>query len=92
LLDPNTGQEYARLEDPNQDRASGLTFTPDGTQLIATNNDTRSIHVWDLRVIRRQLAEMGLDWISPAYLPVSSEAPTPVVRILVEDPKYGPAG
>ena len=25
------------------------------------------MHVWDLRAIRKHLAEMGLDWDAPAY-------------------------
>jgi len=29
---------------------------------VATNDDSQSIHVWDLRGIREQLAKMGLDW------------------------------
>ena len=81
LLDPNTGHEYARLEDPNQDRARHITFSPDGTQLIATNDDSRTIHVWDLRLIRTQLAQRGLDWNLPMYpAPMSEDA----VRLSVE--------
>jgi len=66
LLNPDTGRQYARLEDPNHDRASTLAFSPDGSQLVATN-DHHSIHVWDLRKIRQQLATMDLDWDPPAY-------------------------
>ena len=69
LLNPDTGAEYARLEDPYQDRARHITFSPDGTQLIATNDDSRSIHVWDLRAIRSQLAALHLDWDLPSYAP-----------------------
>jgi hypothetical protein len=73
LLNPQTGGEYARLEDPCQDRADRLVFAPDGAQLVATNNDRQSIHVWDLRAIRETLAEMGLDWDLPAYQPTDAE-------------------
>ena len=69
LVDPDTGREYARLEDPNQDRASAMSFTTDGTQLVTTNNDGHSVHVWDLRLIRKQLTKMGLDWDLLAYPP-----------------------
>jgi WD40 repeat protein len=65
LVDPDTGREYARLEDPNQDRASFMCFSPDGSQLVTTNHDSQSIHVWDLSVIRAELAKMGLDWDLP---------------------------
>ena len=67
LLDPDTGREYARLEDPHQDRAGYLRFTPDGMQLIATTTDSASIHVWNLRAIREKLAKLGLDWDLPQF-------------------------
>jgi tetratricopeptide (TPR) repeat protein len=70
LVDPDSGREYARLEDPNQDSVSqGMSFTPDGSQLVTTSNDSYSVHVWDLRAIRTQLAKMGLDWDLPSYPP-----------------------
>jgi len=69
MVDPNTGNEYARLEDPSQDRARHITFSPDGTQLITTNDDSRTIHVWDLRLIRERLTKLGLDWDLPKYPP-----------------------
>ncbi len=71
LLDPETGTEYARLEDPNRDRTWHMSFSPDGTRLVATNNDSRSIHVWDLRMIRERLAKLGLDWDLPPYAPAA---------------------
>jgi WD40 repeat protein len=68
LVAPDTGREYARLEDPNQARADFLSFSPDGTQLVATSNASpAAIHVWHLRAIRHQLAAIGLDWDLPPY-------------------------
>jgi serine/threonine protein kinase/WD40 repeat protein len=72
LLDPKNGKEYARLEDPHQHRAQAPSFTSDGSRLVAPTWDGPSIHVWDLRLIRRRLAEMHLDWDLPAY-----DAPSP---------------
>jgi len=63
LIDADTGREYARLEDPSQDRTSPV-FTADGTKLVCAG-DGCCVHIWSLRAIRRQLAEMGLDWESP---------------------------
>jgi WD40 repeat protein len=60
LLDPATGREHARLEDPTQDRAVALAFSPDGTQLLASG-ESSAIHVWDLAAIRRGLVGLGLD-------------------------------
>jgi hypothetical protein len=67
LVDPDTGREYARLEDPNQDRCRGYpAFSPDGTKLIVIG-ETQSLHVWDLRAIREELAKLDLDWDAPPY-------------------------
>jgi serine/threonine protein kinase/WD40 repeat protein len=66
LVDPSSGREYARLEDPNQDRAESIAFTPDASQLVITNNDSNSIHVWDLRAIRAELVKLDLDWELPS--------------------------
>jgi serine/threonine protein kinase/WD40 repeat protein len=68
LVDPATGREYARLEDPNQDRARCIAFGPDGAQLVI-NGEREALHVWDLRLIREELAKMDLDWDLPAYPP-----------------------
>jgi WD40 repeat protein len=64
LIDAGTGREYARLEDPTQDRTDRFAFTSDGTKLVCTG-DGCSVHIWDLQAIRRELAEMELDWESP---------------------------
>src|SRR5205823_3407900 len=48
LVDPATGREYGRLEDPHQERAAHLHFSPDGTQLVTSSHDGLAVHVWDL--------------------------------------------
>jgi WD40 repeat protein len=67
LVDPETGRVYARLEDPHADRAECLCFSPSGKQLIATRTDSSTVQMWDLRVIREELARIGLDWDLPPY-------------------------
>jgi serine/threonine protein kinase/WD40 repeat protein len=67
LLNPATGQEYARLEDPDQDRAVWLEFSPDGSLLVA-NGERQALHVWDLRAIGDQLAQRNLGWNLPLSL------------------------
>jgi serine/threonine protein kinase/WD40 repeat protein len=83
LIDPDTGHEYARLEDPNQGRAPWSCFSPDGAQLVVTNQDSNYIQVWDLRVIRQQMAELGLDWTLPPYPPPAERDGKPL-RLEVE--------
>jgi serine/threonine protein kinase/WD40 repeat protein/tetratricopeptide (TPR) repeat protein len=70
LLDPATGGEFARLEDPEQDGAYWLEFSPDGTKLVV-NGEAQALHVWDLRTIGQQLAQRKLPWNLP--LPPANE-------------------
>jgi WD40 repeat protein len=93
LVDPNSGKEvareYARLTGPDPIRLSPQCFTPDGTQLITRGIDTRTIHVFDLRAIGQQLAEMGLAWELPLHPPAKeAESPKPLqVQVLLKDPR-----
>jgi tetratricopeptide (TPR) repeat protein len=76
LVDPESGREWARLENPNLDWAGRICFTPDGTQLLTST--TEGIHVWDLRAIRARLARMGLDWDLPPYPPADERELSPL--------------
>jgi tetratricopeptide (TPR) repeat protein len=62
LVETATGREVARLTGPEPMWYPPACFTPDGTQLIATCSGQRALYVWDLRSIRKQLKELGLDW------------------------------
>jgi WD40 repeat protein len=68
LVRVDTGKMLGTLE-PSRDVGSAVwRFSPDGTNLaVATGNHT--IHVWDLRELRRGLAKLGLDWDQPAFSP-----------------------
>jgi hypothetical protein len=65
LISSATGRTLARLEDPERGRANFLTFSPDGGKIIVLSNDNQALHVWDLRLVRRGLVELGLDWEGP---------------------------
>ena len=68
LVETTTGRTLAALESPDLCHAWGATFSPDGSRLVVTTREPRgAAHVWDLRAIRKHLAEMGLDWDAPAY-------------------------
>jgi WD40 repeat protein len=64
LLDTATGGELARLTPPTASAVEDLCFSPDGTQLVVSTG-TAVAYLWDLRLIRRQLREMNLDWDPP---------------------------
>jgi WD40 repeat protein len=69
LIDLKTAREVATLEAPDPQIVSWLCFSPDGARLAAAT-ETHVIQLWDLRLIRRQLAAMGLDWKLSPYPPV----------------------
>jgi WD40 repeat protein len=81
LCATDSGRELARLEIPNTTELLPAAFSPDGTRLFACNDGDGTIHVWDLGLVRRELAEMGLDWDAP---PLHAAAPRPVPAVTVD--------
>jgi tetratricopeptide (TPR) repeat protein len=75
LLDPASGREFATLTPPDLQIFSWLAFSPDSSQLAAATED-HVIHLWDLRLLRQELAALHLDWdlapISPPQNPGNS--------------------
>jgi WD40 repeat protein len=67
LVNLDTGRDYARLESTGQHGLEPQCFTPDGTRLIVVGPEDQAIYVWNLKQIREQLAEMGLDWDLPKF-------------------------
>jgi len=65
LIDPETGSILARLQSPDPRAVNSLCFSPDSTHLAVAGDNT--VRLWDLREIRRGLAELGLDWNLPPY-------------------------
>ena len=59
LVETETGRTLARLESPDLCGVRSATFSPDGSRLVVTTNDGPAVHVWDLRAIRRHLADDG---------------------------------
>ena len=81
LLDAGTRAVLATLvPTPAPETVVGLRFGPDGESLVVLSGK-EGARLWDIRAVRRQLAEMGLDWPAPA-LP----APRPVQELIVDGP------
>ena len=80
LLDPASGKEFAQLDDPSQDRTVEFGFSPDSTKLVCATSDGHCLHIWDLRLMRRQLAQMGLDWDMPPHPDPRQRFPKPQKR------------
>jgi WD40 repeat protein len=88
LVRPESGGGVARLEAPEQMGLMPSCFTPDGTRLIAYGVDTRALHVWDLRLIRKGLVRLGLDWDAPPYPEAANGVPEPIeVQVVGSDPR-----
>jgi WD40 repeat protein len=61
LIETATGRTLADLSAPEPRVIRGLSFGPDDG-LLAVATDDWAVQVWDLRLIRRHLAAMRLDW------------------------------
>jgi hypothetical protein len=84
LSDPATGREFATLEAPEPSEGYSMSFSPDGSELVA------DLQVWDLRLIRQQLAEIGLDWDQEPYPPPPDHARKPLrVNVVTATPESG---
>jgi WD40 repeat protein len=68
LIDPATGKEFARLEDPDGHRPHWMAFTPDGRRLVTANIHDGVAHVWELDLLGEQLVRAGLDKGLPPML------------------------
>ena len=93
LVEAETGRTLAKLESPDSCHADWATFSPDGSRLVVITNDGPAVHVWDLRAIRRRLAEMDLDWDTPPYPDADPAGPSapPLPPLQLElDPLSGP--
>src|SRR5262249_50646015 len=82
LVDPATGREFARL--PTAGRP--YCFSTDGSRLVTCAGRGGSFQVWDLRLIRRELKEMDLDWDLPPYPPPPEPAEPLRVQVLSPEP------
>jgi WD40 repeat protein/serine/threonine protein kinase len=64
LLETATGRELATLEPPDLLDVAAIAFSADGG-LLAIPASSGPIQLWDMRLLRTQLAELGLDWDLP---------------------------
>jgi serine/threonine protein kinase/WD40 repeat protein len=67
LKEITSGRTVAKLEDPDGEISTWISFTPDGTQLVVAARYAGAIHRWDLRAIRAGLKTMNLDWDWPEF-------------------------
>ncbi len=82
LLDTRDYRELAVLELPvsrgNHLFSERICFSGDGGRL-AVGDSGNVIHVWDLQLIRAELAKLGLDWDAPAFAALPAAAAETIV-------------
>jgi hypothetical protein len=84
LYDPATGRRVVTLESPEQSRMYDPCFSPDGRRLAVVDAQTDSILVWDVGLIRSELAKLGLDWDAPSVSRTPMDDAWPAQPISIE--------
>jgi eukaryotic-like serine/threonine-protein kinase len=87
LVDARSGEELAILPAPDLPKVDRLCFSSDGGRL-ACAVEKAGVQLWDLRRIRAELADMGLDWDLPA-LPPANETGA-ITEVTVDAGKTAP--
>jgi serine/threonine protein kinase/WD40 repeat protein len=80
LCDPATGDALTTLQAPHVTSVSLVGFSPDGASLVVSAQ-SGEVGVWDLRRVRQQLKEIGLDWDLPAYARPAESLPAPIEKV-----------
>jgi serine/threonine protein kinase/WD40 repeat protein/tetratricopeptide (TPR) repeat protein len=81
LSDPETGRERGALTVEDGPLVVALALSPDGGRLAAATG-AQTLQLWDLRALRRQLTELGLDW-DPSHRLAEPE-PGPPLRFTLD--------
>jgi WD40 repeat protein/lipoprotein NlpI/predicted Ser/Thr protein kinase len=84
LLDPRDGSPVVALEASHPAGVHHLAFDPTGRKLAVGTAD-QCVHLWDLALVRRQLAEMGLDWEDSPPPPTVASLSPPAITVLGAD-------
>jgi serine/threonine protein kinase/WD40 repeat protein len=75
LVDPQSGSDWVRITHPGFLSAPVIAFAPDMRSMVTSPTDVHSpARIWDLKEIRRELSELGLDWPADVLRPATSSA------------------
>jgi len=88
-LETLTEKPLATLEPLGRTSVQKFQFSPDGAKLAVAQND-QQVELWDLRLIRQELAQMHLDWDMPPYPPVSNSPGEGPVTLEIEPDSDSP--
>jgi WD40 repeat protein len=90
LLETLTEKPLATLEPLGRPSAVKFQFSPDGVKLAVVQIDDQ-VEIWDLRLIRQELAQMHLDWDMPPYPPATSAPEQSPVTLEIEPDSDSPS-
>ena len=79
LRDATNGELLGTLPTPSV--VDDVMFSPDDTQLAVTYSSRHELQMWDLRLLRDQLTELGLDWSRPPFPAAANEEGKPVMPV-----------
>jgi WD40 repeat protein len=80
VVEPDTQKVMLRLVGPEATSYVPAFFTPDGSQLVTTVSGHSRLYVWDLRLIGKQVRELGLDWNWPDPIATAPSQPVAPIR------------
>jgi serine/threonine protein kinase/WD40 repeat protein/tetratricopeptide (TPR) repeat protein len=92
LVETATGKTLVQLGLPEQSRMGSGFFSADGSELIQYSANYGYLYAWDLRALRRHLADLGLDWKAPPYPPapaVGRRLPPVLTALRPNNPEVG---
>lgn len=85
----DTERVFAHLDAPLEENYRAIAVSFDGAHVLATgNDDPGGMRMWDLRLVRKELAAMGLDWDAPPIPdpPAGEDRATPLIVHVLATP------
>jgi WD40 repeat protein/Tfp pilus assembly protein PilF len=89
----DTERVIAHLDAPLEENYRALAVSPDGGHVLATSiDDPGGMRMWDLRLVRKELAAMGLDWDAPPIpdRPAGEDLARPLEIEVITGPIHDP--
>jgi serine/threonine protein kinase/WD40 repeat protein len=83
LVEPESGKEIIRLTGPDACWYTTVCMTRDGARVLAQTTGHDAVYVWELRLIRKGLQELGMDWDWPEFPPAATPK-IPVTAVEVD--------
>ncbi|MBI3409190.1 MAG: protein kinase [Planctomycetes bacterium] len=85
-VNPESGREIFRVSGPEAKWYAAAFLTRDNAWLAGTVADNHAIYIWDLRLIRKQLKELDLDWEMPEFAALAEAEKPRAPRRIAWDP------